>query len=421
MGSTAAAREALDVGIIGSGTAGSAAALLLARSGHRVTLYERVPEPEPIGAGIVLQPSGLYVLARLGLAEEIIQRGAPIHRLLCQTARGRTVVDLSYASVSESFYGLGMHRGVLFQSLHAALKREPGVSLRCGVDVEALASEGPLQSVVEAGTGVRHGPHSLIIVADGARSRLRESSALATSVRTYPWGALWFVGVDPEHRFRDELYQVVDGTQRLFGLLPTGLGPEGNTQQVSLFWSIRCDQVDAWRREGLEPWKQQLLRYVPRADALLAQLEQPEQVLFSQYMDVVMRPWHTSNVVYLGDAAHAMSPQLGQGCNLALMDALVLAECISEEDSLPEALAAYDGRRRAHLGYYQFATRWLTPFFQSDYTPLGWLRDVFMGPACRLPWVGRQMVLSMCGISLGPFSPPLPVGSDTPPLLAAGA
>ena len=68
----------LDVGIVGCGTAGQAAALFLARAGHRVTLYERVTEPGPVGAGIISQPSGMAVLAELGLLAPVLARGAPV-------------------------------------------------------------------------------------------------------------------------------------------------------------------------------------------------------------------------------------------------------------------------------------------------------------------------------------------------------
>jgi len=133
-----------------------------------------------------------------------------------------------------------------------------------------------------------------------------------------------------------------------------------------------------------------------------------------------MSPWNTGNVVYLGDAAHAMSPQLGQDCNLALIDAMVLAQCIEAAPSnLAFALDEYSRRRRAHLGFYQFATRWLTPLFQSDHGWLSPVRDLAMPLMCKIGWFHRQMVTSMCGVSMGPFSAPLPLSAN-PPALAAG-
>lgn len=393
------------IGIAGAGTAGTASALLLSRMGHEVTLFERVPEPGPVGAGIVLQPTGLSVLERMGLAERILERGAPIHRLWCQTASGKPVVDLKYATHTPGLHGYGLHRGVLFETLFGALVREDRAQIRCGVELEKLDGS----TLVDAAGG-RHGPFDLVVICDGARSKLRDDTGLRHSVKSYPFGALWFVADDREQHFKDVLFQIVNGPKRLLGLLPTGLGPgSGATHKVSLFWSLRADEVNAWRRAGLRPWKEEILSYAPQAEPVLAQIHEPEQVLFSAYHDVVMADWHSKNVVCLGDAAHAMSPQLGQGCNLALMDAEELARCVARCTNVEHALQRYTDSRREHLGWYQFATRWLTPFFQSDYALLGAVRDTFMGPSCRIPWVGQQMVESMCGLSLGPLERPLPL------------
>src|SRR5688500_1152857 len=131
----------LDVGVIGCGTAGPAAALFLARGGHRVTVYERVAEPAPVGAGILLQPTGQAVLARLGLLERVRARAAPVDRLLAQRACGRAAVDLRYHEIG-SAVGLGIHRGVLFEALFDALRADAGVELRVGCAVERIDDEG---------------------------------------------------------------------------------------------------------------------------------------------------------------------------------------------------------------------------------------------------------------------------------------
>ncbi len=405
----------LEVGIIGAGTAGSAAALFLSRAGHQVTIFERVPEPKAIGAGIVLQPSGMSVLAALGLLPPVLARGAVLRELYAETSSRRPVVNLKYADVADDLYGLGLHRGVLFQTLFDAVKATPSITLECGVGIEDLA-RGPdgRNLVVESETRKTHGPFDLIVVADGARSRLRDDTTLNKTVKKYPWGALWFVGKDPEHRFQNRLYQVLHGTKRMMGLLPTGLGPTGQTPMVSLFWSLGAHALTQWRAAGLKPWKEEILRYAPEAAALLEQIQSLDQVLFAEYHDVVMAQWNTDDVVYLGDAAHATSPQLGQGCNLALVDAQVLARSLAEADSLPLGLDAYSRARNPHLDYYQFATRWLTPFFQSDLSWLAPLRDFGMPIACLVPWVRRQMVMAMCGNALWPLTGALPL--ETRPL-----
>lgn len=71
----------LHIAIVGYGTAGQAAALLLARDGHRVEVFERAPEPGPVGAGFLLQPTGLQVLWELGLLPDVMEHGRRVNRL----------------------------------------------------------------------------------------------------------------------------------------------------------------------------------------------------------------------------------------------------------------------------------------------------------------------------------------------------
>jgi 2-polyprenyl-6-methoxyphenol hydroxylase-like FAD-dependent oxidoreductase len=404
--------------VVGAGTAGPAAALFLARAGHRVTLYERVAAPSTVGAGIVLQPSGMSVLAELGLLHDVLARGAVLRELWCQNARGRRVIHLEYATLADDLYGLGLHRGVLFDALFQAVRQTPGLGLQLGVTLDGFERGRDRRLTLIDVEGQRFGPHDLVIIADGARSRLRERLATPAEVTRYPWGALWFVAKDERRVFERRLFQVVDGTQRLLGLLPTGLGPTGDVPRVSLFWSLRADLLPAWRAAGLDAWKADVRRYAPQADFVLEQIGSVDDVLFSEYHDVVMPDWHADGVVILGDAAHATSPQLGQGCNLALVDALELSRALAEHDELPAALHDYSRRRRWHLGYYQLATRWLTPLFQSDHGWLAPLRDVLLGTTCRWPVVGRQMLTGMAGISRGPLLPTMPLG-QRPPLLPA--
>jgi 2-polyprenyl-6-methoxyphenol hydroxylase-like FAD-dependent oxidoreductase len=421
----------LEIAVVGGGTAGAAAALFLSRAGHRVTLFERVPAPAAIGAGIVLQPTGQMVLARLGLLDEIAARSERIDRLLCRTARGRTVIDLSYASVDPSLHGRGLHRGVLFDALFSACRAE--VDLRCGVEIVAVerriskiglagatARDRRALHLVDDG-GDRHGPFELVIAADGARSRLRATASPVTHeghVRRYPWGALWFLARDPERTFRGGLFQVVSGARQMLGFLPTGLaargGPDADIPVTSIYWSLRETDLARVRRAPIEAWKKDVRSLLVRAsqqvrddaEALLAQIRTSEDLLFAGYADVETRPLGAEGLVFLGDAAHAMSPQLGQGCNLALLDALVLAECVHAiaeptPEAIDRALAIYDARRRSHLRVYGQATRWLTPFFQGDAAILGTLRDLGMGPVAAIPFARRMMTTSMAGILAG--------------------
>ena len=399
----------LRIGIVGAGTAGSASAILLARAGHSVSVLECVAKPGPVGAGITLQPTGQMALARLGLLAEVEASGARIDRLHCVRRSGKTLVDLAYADVDPRLYGLGIHRGVLFETLFAAARRA-GATITCGVKIASSELAGDARVLVDE-RGERHGPFDLVIAADGSASELHACGSRVRS-KPYPWGALWVVVDDPGFAAGRTLHQRVDGARYLLGFLPTGKAPGRDKPVVSMFWSLRVDQLAAWRAAGLAPWREEVLKLDPRAEPILATLSDLEPVLFSRYRDVAMYPWHGERIVFLGDAAHAMSPQLGQGANLALMDAVVLADVIAESpDDVPRALAAYTAARRRHLGFYQLATRALTPLFQSDSRLLGWMRDRVFPHSRWFRYFRHRMVRCMVGADRGLLRAPMSLAS----------
>jgi 2-polyprenyl-6-methoxyphenol hydroxylase-like FAD-dependent oxidoreductase len=128
---------------------------------------------------------------------------------------------------------------------------------------------------------------------------------------------------------------------------------------------------------------------VPRAEGFLEQVESLDQLQSAAYHDIRMKQWHGEGYALLGDAAHALSPQLGQGVSLALVDALVLSECLSELP-LQGARAEYSRRRKRHVGFYQWATRMSTPFFRSDLPILGAMRDLSFPLAMKIPYFRKE-------------------------------
>ncbi|MGQ0627669.1 MAG: FAD-dependent oxidoreductase [Phycisphaerales bacterium] len=407
----------LRVVVIGAGTAGPAAATFLARAGHSVVLLERAPTLGPVGAGLLLQPTGLTVLARLGLLRTVIGCGAKIGRLSGVNHRGRVLLDLAYHHLRPGLFGLGIHRGALFSALMSPLA-EAGVELRTGVRVTAIENEGGGRVSVVDDTGAGHGTFDLAVVADGAKSTLRTASGFSPRVRTYPWGAMWFVAKEVPGFHDGLLRQVFCGTSRMVGFLPSGTQDSAGAgpRTTSVFWSVRADRFEAVRAAGVDALRRDVLTLVPEASPIIDQVERPEQLLFAEYRDAVMRRWHDPTglpIVFIGDAAHAMSPLLGQGANLALQDAQTLADCVSTCPSVAEALARYSALRGPQLRYYQFVTRLLTPVFQSDIEPLAWGRDLFWGPACRVPFTRNQMLRGQAGVKNGYFrSLPLPTPQE---------
>lgn len=403
--------RSLNIGIVGCGTAGPAAAAFLHRLGHRVTIYERSTRLEPIGAGLLLQPTGMAVLQSLGVLDEMLRLGHRIDHLRGRNERGRTIMDLSYSDLRPGLFGLGVHRGGLFTTLLDLVNRL-GISVHTGISIERARLVHDRAILIDAAHN-EHGPFDLVIVADGARSQLRSRLFEVQRHQTYDWAALWCVTRLTDPRFQSTLSQVYRGTDRMIGFLPTGRATPDSPATISIFWSLPRHAFEGVRSAGLEAWKREACELAPHAAGLLAQVRSIDELVFASYQDVVLASPSAPPFVSLGDSAHAMSPQLGQGANLALVDAAELAACIESASDAKQSLAAalnmFAERRRDHQRFYTIASRWLTPWFQSDMHWLAPVRDAIYHPCSRVGWVRRQMLASLAGIKTGPLtSRPLP-------------
>lgn len=391
------------IAIIGSGTSGLAAALYLAEDGHAVTLFERFSQPRPLGAGIMLQPTGLACLACLGLDKKILSYGAKIQNLYGRSANGRVVFDIRYGDLRPHLFGLGVHRGALFSVLHdEVLHRAIKVVTSC--DIAKTDIDLTKRSITDK-NGNRYDGFDLVVDASGAKSALRAQNGQLKYSKPYCYGAMWGVCTDPGQAFGGNyLQQRYDASKVMIGALAIGKRPSDNTETLAFFWSLRTSTYEEWKNTGLDPWKDRIAAYWPEISPFVEQFKSVDDLTFAQYSDTIMKQWNGDRIVFIGDAAHSTSPQLGQGANLGLIDALTLATCLREEIPINDALARYDAIRRKHTGFYQIASRWLTPFFQSDLTAASWLRDRTFGLMCKLPYLKGEMLKTLAGIKTGPFT-----------------
>ncbi len=388
----------LDIAIVGYGTAGQALAVLLSRDGHRVQVFEQAAAPGPVGAGFLLQPSGLQVLWQMGLLPQVQAYGAAVRRLYGETPCGRAVMDMRYAGLDARLYGVGMQRGALFALLDAAWQEQRVLH----VDHRIVAIDDSLQRVQDR-HGRWHGPFDLVIATDGSASGLRAQVQGARLDRPYPWGALWCLLPCGDWAFADELRQRYVAARKMIGLLPVGTRPGDDAPRLSFFWSLPRDGFDAWEQAGLEPWLDEIGHLWPEARQRLHGVGTQAHLARASYRDAVMTNWYRGRLVLAGDAAHSMSPQLGQGVNMALLDALALRDALRGDEGLDAALARYQAQRKAHVWLYQFWSRWLTPLFQSEHDWIATARDVLFKPMGRMPGGRGHMLRVLSGTQHGLF------------------
>lgn len=388
----------LKVAIVGYGTGGQAAAVLLSRDGHRIEVFERAPSPGPVGAGFLLQPVGQAVLWTMGLLEPALHHGRRIAALYGETATGRPVMDMRYAELDRRLFGLGLQRGALFELLDGAWTERR--HLHAGITIVDVDAE---RGTLTDSTGTRHGGYDLVIVADGAASQLRARIATPLLDRPYPWGAQWCLVPARDWPRHDVLAQRYDGARRMAGLLPVGTRPGDPVPRLSFFWSVPTRDLDRVDLDATA-WRDEVARVWPEALATLDGLSAPAGLARARYRDTVHRAWHRGRAVMLGDAAHAMSPQLGQGVNMALLDALALRDALRERSPLDASLARYVASRRKHLQAYHFWSRALTPLFQSERDGWARLRDLTFHPMSRMPVARGQMLRVLTGTRRGWWS-----------------
>jgi len=176
----------------------------------------------------------------------------------------------------------------------------------------------------------------------------------------------------------------------MYGLMPTARVK--NKLRLSLFWSLPCAGYAAWQARPIDDWKAELLDLWPESLPVVEQIVGHEQFALATYRHARARRLASGPVCVVGDAAHAMSPQLGLGSTLAVQDALALATAVAEEGAIAGA-ALYSTERLCAVRNYQLFSKALTPCFQAEGGGL-W-RDLLFGLGLKLPGIPQLMVRSI--------------------------
>ena len=389
----------LNIAIVGAGIGGLAAAALLADQGHSLTVFDRFDAPRPVGSGLVIQPVGQAVLDRIGAGDMARQKGNAINRMLGHEAdHGRRVLDVWYDRSAGVNHGLAIHRAALFDAiLQAALTRNSLTIVPAAAIAGVTDATNDARRLILA-DGTRTDPFDLVIDAAGASSPL---SPLVS--RTLSYGAIWGTVDWPETDLpHDQLSQQYRRADRMIGALPIGTMPGETVPKAAVFWSMPADSHAAWTARGLDAWKDEAIALWPAIAPFLEQITDTGQMTMARYSHGTLRRPFGDRIAHIGDAAHRASPQLGQGANMALLDALALAEALRLHP-LQAALPAYARARRWHVAIYQAMSWAFTPQYQSDSRILPLLRDRVLFPVSMIPPVPRLLTALVRGSMINPL------------------
>ncbi len=393
----------MKIAVTGCGPAGLAAAIMLTEQGYDVRIFERFEFPRPVGSGIILQPTGLAVLGDLGLHDDIHALGKRIDRIHGVTMpSGRQVLNVDYSVLGDDYHGLAVHRAALFDVLHARAQALD-IEILTNVDVVDAVISGREIAIVDR-RGQSFGPFELVVDASGAGTRLKHRAMQPARTRELAYGALWGAFNWPDANFDENtLEQRYVAAHSMIGVLPIGGCSAATDDQVAFFWSIKTGDYARWLKDGLDAWKSEVLSIWPATGVILDQIHDAADMSLARYGHSTMRTPYGRQLVFLGDAAHSTSPQLGQGANMALLDAWSLVKALDQSDDTNTVLRIYAASRRWHVRAFQLSSLALTPFYQSDSRLLATLRDWFFDPVAKLP-IARRIVAGLISGMLA--SPP---------------
>lgn len=366
--------------IIGGGIGGLTTALVLARDGWKVDIYEQAHKLESVGAGIQLAPNASRILADLGFLPRIASTAVETERLVVRSGKsGKILGGLAHGKAAEERWGapfLVIHRGDLQSALVEAVNEHPSITLNLGRRLEDLRAKPDHVRATLSKYGDEIEVRSrLLIASDGIWSKARGHVGLSQPANfsgCVAWRTVVPIENVPE-RFRKHQANLwlAPGCHVVHYPVSGGKGV-----------NIVAVMEDSWREHG---WSEVgdvtwINRQFVDLDRGLRELigSAESWVRWSLFDRPADSKWTRGPVTLLGDAAHPMLPCLAQGAAQAIEDAATIGNCLRESDDVAGALRKYEALRIRRTSVVQRHSRRQMRIYHAS-GPLAVARDIAMG------------------------------------------
>jgi len=331
---------------VGGGIGGLSLARELSLRGLPVRVFERAPRLDPVGAGIIMNPNAMAVLEKNGLAEQVRRDSWPYLIRETRDRDGALLATRDYRPLYDAgklVRGALVHRAHLLEVLYRSL---PGGMVSFGVEVQA--ADIPDDGVV--------------VGADGIHSQVRRELFGAIEPR--------YMGYRSHRLVMDNVAGVSCFTEYLGSGARVGLVPISETRLY--VWTTFNSPRDAALPEPSEVFAQFGAEPLRRVRAALPPAG---EIIVTEIEELALERWTWGRAVLLGDAVHAMTPNIGQGAGMAMEDAAVLAEELAGTDEIEHALASYVRRRKERVETVMRVSREVGEDGQRSGALACWLRN----------------------------------------------
>lgn len=353
-----------EVLVVGGGIGGLSLARELALRGMRAIVLEKAPKLDPVGAGIIMNPNAMAVLERNGLAEAVRTQSWPYLRRETCDAKGRRLAWRDYAPLYDAgrlARGALVHRAHLHEVLLASL---PAGTVRFGTTVTGIDASHDGVQVRTAGGECFTAP--IAVGADGIHSRLR--------TRLFGEVASVYMGYRSHRMVVDnpgvEHFTEFLGHGRRIGLVPI------SERRLYVWTTFNSPQNRPPRLASVEALRALFAEFTDaRVQRAFSALRSMDGVILTEIEELAVERWHHGRVALLGDAVHAMTPNIGQGAGMAMEDAAVLAEELAAAAAPEAAFERYAQRRRPRVETVMRVSREVGVDGQRSGTIACWLRN----------------------------------------------
>lgn len=360
--------------ISGAGLGGLAAAAALAKQGWSVRVHERAPEIRATGSGIYIAENGIRVLETLDAAETALKDGYRFTIRETRDHRNRVIATYRWPpETNQRIFVLA--RETLVLALKRTAERH-GAEIRCSSDVAGADPAGAL--LLADGTRLAA---DLVIGADGVNSRVRESLGIPGTRKPLGAGAIRAIipRLASDRDLPPDTYaEYWTGPRRVF------YAPISHTETYLALMTTTGDRAGTVDPPDIPEW----IRTFPYLEHVLARICDPLPWL--PFEAIKLRTWHRGRVALIGDAAHAMAPNLGQGGGTAMMDGVSLAANVAAAADLEAGLRRWEARERPVVDRVQLVSfiygelcRWPVP-----------IRNAALWAMGRSEWAKKQRMLA---------------------------
>lgn len=378
------------IAIIGAGPAGLVAALAGKQLGMDVRIFEQAADFRRVGGGLMLHRNGLQVLEAIGLIDTLQSDIRATQQLMLLSADGR---ELSRSDLRElpgpNNEAAVILRGRLQERLWSAAQRT-GVPVEFGRRLTGIhrTTAGAVMHFANDDSEET----DVIVAADGMHSIGRESTGLP--YQQMEVGEAYLRGVACRGTRNEAVREFWSNDGRRFGICPLP------GEETYFFCTAPRGQWHSMVKRPLDPWIDSWADFGPEVLDLLHAVTDWSQVNYSELHEIRMARWHRPPVFLVGDAAHAMTPNLGQGANQAMVDSLVLMKLLQKADrpgELAQVAQRHETIRIRFATKIQKTARRIGQLAQLRSRPARLVRNKLLALGSVLPFARRSFLHAMAG------------------------